>query len=247
MPAPSVATLIKRKLGSYCAIGEDDLAAIAALPHVVRTLEANAYLVREGQRPEHCIFLISGLAFRQKLTVEGARQIVSLHIPGDFVDLQHLFLKEADHNVQTLTRAEVALLQIEALQELALTRPAIGKAMWIDALVDASIFREWVVNVGRRDAMARVAHVLCEFSARMDAAGFVSDGPHQLPITQEQLADCVGLTPVHVNRTLRKLAEAGLIDRVRRHPNVTNWDALRRTADFNPRYLHLDQAKAPRP
>jgi CRP-like cAMP-binding protein len=129
-----------------------------------------------------------------------------------------------------------------ALQDLVLRHPAIGRAMWIDALIDASIFREWILNVGRRDAKSRIAHLLCEVSVRMEAAGLNNGQGYHLPLTQEQLGDAVGLTSVHVNRTLRVLAEEGLIVRDRRHVRFDDIEKLRAVADFSALYLHLDQS-----
>ena len=232
-----------RKLESRSALDDADRAAIMALPYLERTYEAPAYVLREGEPPKkHCSFIVSGLAFRQKLTATGGRQIVSIHMGGDFLDLQHLFLNRADHSVQALNRLETAEIERTALQDLVLRHPAIGRAMWIDALVDASIFREWILNVGRRDARARIAHLLCEVSLRMEAAGLTNGDGYQLPLTQEQLGDAVGLTSVHVNRTLRALAEQGLIARDRRHVRFDDIERLRSAADFSALYLHLDQA-----
>ena len=242
MPDQSVVEQILRKLRMRAPLGEADCDAIRGLPFVRRGYEAPAYVLREGEPArKHCSFIISGLAFRQKLTAEGARQIVSIHMAGDFLDLQHLFLNLADHSVQALTRLECAEIGRDALQDLVLRRPAVGRAFWTDALVDASIFREWVLNVGRRDAKTRVAHLLCEFALRMQAAGLARGQGYELPMTQEQIGDAVGLTPVHVNRTLRALAADGLIKRERRHISFDNWEAIRAAADFSALYLHLDQ------
>jgi CRP-like cAMP-binding protein len=230
------------KLSNRATLTAADRAAILDLPYMPRIYEPMAYLVREGEPPRRqCSFVMSGYAFRQKLTSQGARQIVSLQIPGDFLDLQHLFLRLADHNVQALTRLETLEIDRTALQELIAGHPNVGAAMWVDALIDASIFREWVANVGRRDARTRVAHLLCEFATRLDAAGLVTEPPFELPMTQEQIGDAVGLTSVHVNRTLKALAAEGLIERDRRQISFNDWDRLRATADFSALYLHLDQ------
>ena len=122
---------------------------------------------------------------------------------------------------------------------------AVGRALWIDTLIDSSIFREWVVNVGRRDSRARVAHIWCEFSLRLEAAGLAKDHVYELPMTQEQLADAVGLTSVHVNRVLRQLRDDGLIDRDRRTIRIVDWKRMREVGDFNERYLHHDAEVAP--
>jgi CRP-like cAMP-binding protein len=223
-----------------------DCDAIRALPVRRRSYEPPAYIVREGASPiQFCSFVVSGFALRQKLAANGGRQIVSVQVPGDFLDLQHLFLKRADHNVQALTRLETVDIEREALQALALRHPAIGRALWVDALVDASIYREWVLNVGRRDARQRIAHLLCEFTARMEAAGLMERGTMcELPMTQEQLGDATGLTSVHVNRTLKALEGDGLISRDKRFITIADWDRMRAVADFSALYLHFDQAHA---
>jgi len=245
-PGRSPHALILKKLRLRGALSAADAAAIDALPTQTRTVESGSYLVREGDPPKLCSLLLTGFAFRQKMTQDGARQILSLHIPGDLLDLPSLFLKVADHSVQTLVRCEVAYIPVPALQELVLTHPGIARTMWVDALVDGSIFREWELNLGRRDARARIAHILCELASRMEAAGLLdSKEKFELPITQEQLADATGLTSVHVNRTLQALKAEGLIGRSGRSGRVVtipDWDRLRSAADFNPRYLHLDQA-----
>jgi CRP-like cAMP-binding protein len=232
--------LMVRKLATHAELGATDRAAILGLPFTLRTLEPASYLVREGDIPNVCAVLVSGYAYRQKLTGEGARQIVSLHIPGDALDLQHLFLDVADHNVQTLTRAEVAMISRTELRALAQARPVIGHAIAVNILVEASVFREWVLNIGRREAPARVAHLLCEFAIRLDVQGLANGEGYELPMTQEQLGDAVGLTAVHVNRTLRNLELRGLITRSRRHVSFPQWQSMRDFADFSSRYLHLD-------
>lgn len=239
-----------RKLRTRLALSEQAEAAILKLPYTRRTYDAPAYLIREGSTElAHCSLVLSGYAFRQRLTVEGARQIVSLHMRGDLLDLRHLFLKRADHNVQALTRLETLNIDRAALQELALREPTVGQAMWIDSLIDASIFREWVVNVGRRDARTRIAHLLCEFATRLQTAGLGDGRSCHLPMTQEQIGDAVALTSVHVNRTLKGLAADGIIHRSKREVSFENWDAVRRVGDFNAIYLHLEQTQplAPAP
>jgi CRP-like cAMP-binding protein len=183
---------------------------------------------------------LSGFAYRHKIAGDGSRQIVALHIPGESLDFQMLFLDEADHNVQTLTRAEVAMIPRGEIQKLARDRPSIGRAVLISIMVEASIFREWVLNVGRRPARTRVAHVLCEWAVRLEAQGLVDATGYELPMTQEQLADTLGLTPVHVNRTLKALEADGYLTRDKRRVSFPNWRRMRSLADFNQRYLHLE-------
>jgi CRP-like cAMP-binding protein len=132
------------------------------------------------------------------------------------------------------------LIPVEAVQEIAFKRPNVGKAMWYETLVDASIFREWTLNVGRRDALTRTAHLLCEFAVRLETAGLGEQCAYELPMTQEQLADALGLTSVHVNRTLQALAAQGLIERTKRSVKIGDWKRLAAVGDFDSNYLHLE-------
>jgi hypothetical protein len=150
-----------------------------------------------------------------------------------------MFLDVSDHSVQLLTQCKVADVPREALQELVLARPALGTAIIELTLIEASILREWVVNVGRRDARARIAHILCEFAVRLEARGLMTDHGFELPMTQEQLADATGLTSVHVNRVLKSLEADGLINRKRRQIHFDDWRALQDAGDFSRRYLHI--------
>ena len=237
-------SLMVRKLAIHADLSAADRLTLLGLPFAYRELDAGSYLVREGDVPDQCAVLVSGFGYRQKLTGDGSRQIVSIHLPGDPLDLQHLFLDIADHNVQTLTRAEVAIVPREALRRAARSSEAISHAILVHILIEASIFREWILNIGRRSSGARLAHLLCEFAARLDAIGLGRDSGYELPMTQEQLADALGLTPVHVNRTLKALEDDGLITRHRRHVGFPAPSALRRMADFDPRYLHLAPQKS---
>jgi CRP-like cAMP-binding protein len=220
------------------AISKDDKEALMGLPWAHKTFARDAYLVREGEPTSVCTLLMTGFAFRQKLVDNGARQIISFHIPGEFLDVQNCLLNVADHNVQALTRISVAAVQKGPLLELMGSRPQIRKAVWLDSLVDASIFREWVVNLGRRDAKARIAHLLCELAERLKDAGYVDGEMYDFPLTQEQIADATGLTAVHTNRTLQSLRKDGLISLASSRLTILDWDALCETADFNERYLH---------
>jgi CRP-like cAMP-binding protein len=216
-----------------------DRKAILALPFSRRKLDAGQYLVWDGDRPLNSCLLLAGFAYRHKHAGDGGRQIMSFHMKGDLVDLQNSLLRTADHNVQMLTAGEVALIPVEAIREIAFKHPKVGMAMWYETLVEGSIFREWVLNIGRRDARTRIAHLLCEFALRLETAELGVQTAYELPITQEQLADAVALTSVHVNRTLMKLEQDGLISRTKRNISIVDWAALIKVADFEPRYLHL--------
>lgn len=217
----------------------DDRAAILSLPFRLRRLDPGTYLIREGSLPGHCAVLVDGYAFRQKMTGDGSRQILAVCIPGDAVDLQNIFLDISDHSVQMLTQGTIADLERAPLQELVLSRPRVGRAIIQLTLVEASILREWVVNVGRRTARERIAHILCEFAVRLEMRGLISGHGFELPMTQEQLADATGLTSVHVNRVLKGLEADGLICRRRRVVHFVDWRALQDAGDFSRAYLHV--------
>ena len=228
-----------RKLALWAAIAPADQAALLALPHTRRTVEAHHYIVRERDKVSHSCLMLSGFSYRHKIVGTGARQIVAIHMAGDMVDLQNSLLRISDHSVQALTQSDIAMIPREALLKLALSRPGIGFALWYDTLVDGSVFREWMANIGRRDARTRLAHLLCEIALRLEAAGLGGQNQYELPMTQEQLADCTGLTPVHVNRTLKGLDRDGLITRTQRSVTIADWDALAQAGDFDSTYLHL--------
>jgi len=218
----------------------EDEEALLKLPHRVKRVERHGHVVREREKTTHSCVILSGFAIRHKIVGGGRRQIVSVHMKGDIVDLQNSFLGVADHNVQTLTECEVAFIPRENIKQLAFTRPNVGMAMWHDTLVDGSVFREWIANLGRRDALARMAHLLCEFSLRLKVAGLGEATDYELPMTQEHLADCTGLTPVHVNRTLKALEAANLITRrTSRSITIGDWKKLADAGDFDSMYLHL--------
>lgn len=218
-----------------------DLDAMAALPHATKTYEHGQYLLREGDKPSGCSLLASGYVYRHKIVGDGGRQIVAFHMAGDMIDGQNLLLNVADHNIQALNDVRIVKIAAEDMVALAFDRPRIGRALWFEALVEAALFREWVVNVGRRGARARVAHMLCELALRCEAAGLGGRNTFELPMTQEQLGDVLGLTAVHVNRTLKMLSADGLITRRKRSVVVGDWEQLRRAADFSSGYLHLEE------
>jgi CRP-like cAMP-binding protein len=233
------------KLAYRAQFEPDDQAAILGLPHRTRRLERHGFIMREREKTTHSCLLLSGFAIRYKIVAGGARQIVAIHMKGDLVDLQNSFLGVADHSVQVITDSEVAFMPREAVQALAFARPAVGMAMWYDTLVDGSVFREWIANVGRRDSLTRIAHLLCEFSLRLKLAGLGEESNYSLPMSQEQLADCTGLTSVHVNRTLKALESHGLIERKSsRSITIGDWRKLAEAGDFDSTYLHLRDHEA---
>jgi CRP-like cAMP-binding protein len=229
-----------RKLSYWGNLDAADETALLGLAYRPKKIARHGYVVREREKTTHSCVILSGFAMRHKIVANGARQILAVHMKGDFVDIQNSFLGIADHSVQVLADAEVAFIPHQLVQQIAFARPNVGLAMWSDSLVDASVFREWLANVGRRDAYTRIAHFLCEFSLRLKVAGLGEATDYELPMTQEQIADCVGLTSVHVNRTLKKLEIDKLITRRNsRAVTVGDWNKLADAGDFDSTYLHL--------
>ena len=226
-------------------LSPSDREAFLALPYTLKSLAPGSYAVREGEPPSGCGVLVSGFAYRQKLTGDGGRQILSIHIPGEALDFQNIFLNVADHSVQMLTRGYLAVIPRADIQNIARHNAAIGHAILVSTLVDSSIFREWILNVGRRDAKSRLAHVLCELAVRLDTHGLTDDMGYHLPMTQAELADALGLTPVHLNRVIRSLEADALITRSKREISFPDWERMRDMADFNDRYLHLAIQESP--
>ncbi len=217
----------------------EDIRALLALPIQTRFYDAHQSIVREGDDPGACCLLAEGFAFRSKEAGDGERQILSLHIPGEIPDLQSLHLKILDHDLTTLTPCTLGFIAHAHLQQLNVARPNIAAALWRETLIDSSIFREWILNVGRREAVVRMAHLLCELLNRLRAIGRTRDGSFELPINQSELGDCLGLSTVHTNRILRVLRDEGLIEMERGVFHILDEPALRERGDFDPRYLHL--------
>jgi len=238
----TLATLepLVHKLAYRVELDAADRAAILDLPFTAKMIERHHYVVREHDVATHSCLMLSGYSIRSKTVASGNRQIVAVQMKGEMVDLQNSLLGRADHSVQMLTASKVALIPREAVLNLTMERPMVARAMWIDTLVDASIFREWIANVGRRDARTRIAHLLCEFSLRLKLAGLGEETCYELPMTQEQLGDATGLTSVHVNRTIKALEADGLIERGDpRSITIGDWRKLAAVGDFDSNYLHL--------
>lgn len=228
-----------RKFMRTTPLDQQDQEAVLALPYRLRTLRRGSYIVRDGEVASHACVIVSGYAYRQKVAGDGGRQILAIQMKGDVVDLHNAVLGRADHSVQTLTEVEAAFVPMDAIRKIAFDRPAVGLAMWVDTAVDGSIHREWTTNVGRRDARTRLAHLLCEFGVRLQEAELGTLCDYELPMTQEELADASGLTPVHVNRTLKGLDREGLTNRTLRAISIKDWEALAHAGDFDAHYLHL--------
>ncbi len=232
---------LSQRLQASSLLDAAEVAAIESLHATMRPFEPGQYLLREGDRPKQCSFLVSGFVYRHKIVGDGGRQIVAVHLPRDFVDVQQWLLTTADHNVQALTAGALLMVQSEELFAVTRRHPGIAIALFRQMLVEASIAREWLTNTNRRDSRARTAHLLCELAVRSETAGLGPRETFSLPMTQEQLGDALGLTAVHVNRTLKALSEEKLIERDRRSVRIIDWPALCYIGDFATSYLHLGE------
>ena len=237
-------TMLIRKLESLAALSNEERQAIRSLPVRVRTLDARQDLVRDGDKPSHCCLILEGWVCRYKLLTHGRRQILSFHVPGDIPDLQTLHLQTMDHSVATMKAATVAFIPHENLRELTADFPSIGALLWRSTLIDAATFREWETNLGRRPAFERMAHLFCEMFLKLQAVGLADDCRCPMPITQTDLADALGLTPVHVNRVLKDMRGQALVKLRSGTLVIEAWDELLKAAEFDPTYLHLEKRAA---
>jgi len=228
-----------RKLESIFSLSDEERQALQDLPVQITALKADQDIVRIGDRPSQSFTLVEGFTCVYKLTSEGKRQIMALHVPGDLPDLQSLHLKVMDNSVATITPCTDGFIQHEDLQGVYDRFPRITAAFWRETLVDGSIFREWLLNVGRREAYNRVAHLLCELLVRLKAVGLVEDHTFDLPTTQAELADAIGVSNVHINRVLQDLRANGLIRTKGSQVNILDWEKLKQVGGFDPLYLHL--------
>ena len=205
----------------------------------IREVDARQDLTREGDPPTALTVILSGWACRYKRLEDGRRQIVGFLVPGDMYDMNVFLLRAMDHSVGALTPVTLAEVPRDVVEDLAGRHPRIAQAMWWDTLVSAATQREWILNLGQRDAFERLGHMLCELFMRLDVVGLTHDGRCELPIVQTDMAEATGLSAVHVNRTLQELRSAGLIVLKGRSLTVPNLAALQNAALFNPNYLHL--------
>lgn len=226
------------KLEKVAELSADDRASLVEICGQVRQIPAGSDIIRQGDRPDHVNLMLDGWAARYTLLPDGTRQITAYLIPGDFCDLHVTILREMDHSILALTPATVAFVPHGVLEKLIENRPQLARALWWATLVDEAVLRAWIVNMGRRDAYESIAHLMCEMHVRMRNVGLVEDDQFSLPLTQEDLADTLGLTPVHTNRVIQRLRADGLIALREKMLTILDVAGLRKAAGFDPNYLH---------
>ncbi|HET9446948.1 MAG TPA: Crp/Fnr family transcriptional regulator [Steroidobacteraceae bacterium] len=234
---PSTSRLVRR-LSTLQPLSAEEAHALEAAAGPVRLHRPHEDLVREGESASHIGLLLTGFAYGCRVLADGRRQILSYLIPGDLCDPRLLLLPAAVYTVSTLTTSNVVLFGREQLQEVLLKHPRLGRALCWLALQEELISREWLVNVGQRTAIERLAHLFCEIFARMQAVGLTDGGRCELPLTQVELADTLALSTVHVNRTLQELRRQGLVSMSSGMLEIHKLDALQSLAMFAPDYLH---------
>ena len=232
------------KLGSVGALPRADRELLLSLCEDERDLSRGTDIIREGDRPDHVHLMVTGWAARYQHLHEGSSQITAFMLPGDFCDTHITLLAEMDHSIRTVTDARVAFIP-RATMAVLTERPAIAKALWWASLVDAGVLRAWIVNIAGRLALPRIAHLVCELHARLVNVGLADADSFALPITQEQLGQAVGLTTVHVNRTLKTLRDHNLMSFRDRQIVLDDVPALRELAGFDANYLHLKPRHSP--
>ena len=226
-----------RKMERLGPLSDEERRALLSATQATRIVEADQDIAREGDRPGQCCLLLEGFACRYKLLPDGKRPILSIQIAGDFCDLHSLYLDRLDHSIGTLTRCRVAFVPHGTIAGWIASYPRIARALWHDTLVDGAIFREWVANVGAREAYERFAHLLCELALRMRWVGLAKGNECELPLTQSELGDALGISLVHVNRVLQELRRDGLVELKRGVLVIEDWGRLAEAGQFDPAYL----------
>lgn len=225
-------------------LSPDDIHALERAAAEVRTLPARSTLIREGDIVTMSTYLVEGFMCRYLDDRKGERQLVAVHVPGDFVDLHGYPLKRLDHDVATITQCKIAQVPHARLDEIMAERPGMSKLLWFSTLLDAAMHREWIFRLGRFEAIKRLGHFFCEIEAKLRAVGLSDGSTFPLPMTQTDLAEACGLTSVHVNRMLRELREMGLMSVGANIATIVDRPALYRLSEFDPSYLYLDASVA---
>jgi CRP-like cAMP-binding protein len=229
------------KLRARDDISEEEERAIRWAVVETKEFRSDQTVIRADVELDSSMFLLDGLMCRYKDLRDGQRQITELHVAGDFADLHSFTLKRLDHHVMTLTACRAAIVPHDRLKRITEEFPHLTRVYWFATNLDGAIHREWELSLGRRSAAARVAHVLCELAVRLAIVGLADESGYDLPLTQTDLAECLGLTPVHINRTLKTLREQGLVEFRNQQVVIYDREGLERLAEFNPSYLYLER------
>jgi CRP-like cAMP-binding protein len=229
------------KLRARDLVGDDEERVLRASVVEVKDISAGRTLTRAGVTVSNCTLLVEGFIARYKDLADGQRQIMEVHVPGDFLDLHSFLLKRLEHSIGSLTPVRVAYVPHDALRKITEDHPHLARLLWFSTLLDAAIHREHIVSVGRRSAASRIAHLICELQVRLEVVGLSRDMRFALPLTQSDMADATGLTSVHVNRMLKRLRDEELVTMRGGEVTIHDWDRLQRIAEFSTDYLYLER------
>jgi len=239
--APPAAQALIHKLGRFVPLNDEERDALEHLARKARRVPRGTDLISEGDKPVAVFLLLEGWGYRYKNMVNGGRQIMAYLVPGDLCDVQIFLFEEMDHSIGLLSDALVAKIPAEEMLDLMDRFPRIERALLWATLVDEATLREWLLNVGQRDALQRLAHLFCELCVRLNVVKLVDEtGTYVLPLTQPELADTTGMTTVHVNRSLQRLRQDGLIVLKDGELTILDFKRLAKIAGFNSTYLHTD-------
>jgi CRP-like cAMP-binding protein len=230
-----------KKLRARDSISAEEEEAVRGLVAHVVEVQQGQTVIREGEELNESILLLSGWLGRAKDLSNGQRQIAELHVAGDFADLHAFTLKRLDHDVISITGCRLGMVPHERVRELTEDFPHLARIYWLMTNIDAAIQREWTLSMGRRSAIARMAHLFCELDVRLAIVGLAENHSYDFPLTQVEIGECLGLTSVHVNRTLQELRRRGLLELQARRLQIYDLTALKNLADFDPAYLYLDK------
>lgn len=229
------------KLRARDLVSDEEERALRRSVAEVKWLPANRTIVKAGVTLSCCTLLIDGVIARYRDLADGQRQIMELHVAGDFLDLHGFLLKRLEHNVGSLTPVRIALVPHDAVRRITEEHPHLARLLWFSTLLDAAIHREHILSVGRRTAIARIAHLLCELHVRLGLVGLSNGMRFPLPVTQTDIADATGLTSVHVNRMLKRLRDEEMVTFRGGEVIIQDWERLQRAAEFTPEYLYLER------
>ncbi|WP_419809868.1 Crp/Fnr family transcriptional regulator [Sphingomonas sp.] len=233
-----VTNVFTRKLVGLASLNEHEIALLDAEATPIRLIAAHRDLIREGDKPGPVFVVLDGWACRYKMLPDGSRQIVAFMMPGDFCDIHAGILDEMDHAIGTLTACQIVAIPRERMDRLIVATPALTHAFWRAQLVDEGVLRAWIVSIGRRDSLQRVAHLMLELYVRLRSIGLANDERCEMPLTQAVLADSLGLTPVHLNRVLKVLRERRAMTLTGGTLQLLDPRELVRIAGFDNNYLH---------
>ncbi|MCA0048143.1 Crp/Fnr family transcriptional regulator [Mesorhizobium sp. B283B1A] len=228
------------QLSQHDDLSNEEKALLAETVVFGRDFEKGQDLVSTGSRPAYSTMLLDGLAARYKVLEDGGRQFTSLQVPGDFVDLHAFLLRKMDHGIVALSPCRVMFADHSKLKAITEHAPHLARLLWLDTLVDGAIHREWIVAMGRRSKTSHLAHLICELFVRLQVVKRTSGMSFNLPLSQAEMADVLGLSVVHMNRVIGSLKKTKVISWVNHTVTILDWDQLAELAEFDPTYLSMN-------